>query len=172
MTKLNLFAVVLVLVAVFAGQVQAEFAVGARSWLTIGNFEADDAVGGGATFEYIGWGDLNLELAADYISYDAMVDGVSLDVDLQPIALTAKWYSWEQETFATYFGVGFAYYRVDTNGGKDIDDEWGWHLTTGSDVYLTEALSLVLEGKYHWADSSDIDLEGWSAYAGLKLSVR
>jgi outer membrane protein W len=173
MTKMNLFAVVLVVVAIFAGNIQAEVAVGARSWLAVGNFDTDDSVGWGATFEYIGWGTTNLEVSADYISFDRTVDGILLDVDLLPIALTAKFYSWEEETFGTYFGVGFAYYMIDADGGKDLDDVFGWHLTTGSDIYLTEVLSLVLEGKYQWVDdSSNIDLEGWSGYAGLKLFIR
>ena len=172
MTKLNVSAVVVMIVALFAGQIQADIAVGARTWLAVGNFDTDESVGGGATFEYIDWGPINLEFSADFITYNKTVDGMSLNVDMLPLGLTAKYYPWEVETFSTYFGAGFAYYMIDTSGGMDIDDEFGYHLTTGSDIYLTEVLSLVLEGKYHFIEASDLDLEGWSAYAGVKLFLR
>jgi len=167
MTKMYLFAAGLVFLAVVwtSAAEPAEWSVSARSWLGVGNFDTDDSVGAGATVEYIGWGPINLELSADWISFDTED---SLDVDMLPIGLTAKYYYWHEETFEPYVGFGTAWYILDVESPGNDEDDFGYHVTTGADIYLCPATSLVVEWKYQWLDADDLDFDGWSVYAGLR----
>ncbi len=147
--------------------------LGVRAWLGFGTFETDDSIGLGVTGEYLLSDELSIEAAVDYMDYTINLAGVGLDAETWVTSLSGKYYFWQEGLFAPYAGLGISYFWNDVDGfGLSVDNELGWHVTTGSDLFLTDDLALNFEWKYQWVDSDTIDLDGWSAFVGIKYFMR
>lgn len=154
--------------------------------------DAEGGPGAGAKVQ-IDLGDfVALEARGGYFP-DLSDDIGDLDLDLQviPIEVAALLKMGVADTLMVYGGGGVGYYMLDADfeyptavaGDINLDDEVGWFVVGGAELYLTDNLAIIGEVKYtameghaekddidEIKEGRDIDLAGFGANAGLMLT--
>ena len=184
----SLMAALLAVVFAFSHNVQAEiveqgFFLGGGASYAWENFDTDelddmgpdvdidDAVGfnlfaGYRLMRY-------LALEGNYNWYDDFrvnVNGFHFDVSIWTLMLDLKaMYPVYNDRFVPYIRLGGGYMSADTDtNGIDFDDQdFAWNLGGGTDFYVTDHVSLGLDGKYVWGTGDLDDLDYFVGTVGV-----
>ena len=139
--------------------------------------EVDDDFGFGVNYTYFCSENFSLELSADYIESDVELSfgGLSEDVDeLEQISvlLAGRIHPELIGIFLPYLSGGIGYFFNDMDE-EDVDDDFGYFIGAGVEVFLSDSLSLNLDLKYIWTeietDTASIDIAEDPFIAGLGL---
>jgi opacity protein-like surface antigen len=106
-----------------------------------------------------------LALEGDYNWYDDFkvdVNGIKFDVGIWTLMLDLKaMYPVYNDRLVPYVRLGGGYMSADTDmSGTNFDeDDFAWNLGGGADYFVTDKVSLGLDGKYVWGTGDLDDLE-------------
>ena len=158
--------------------------------------EFDDDFGFGVNYTAFVSENFSLELSADYIESDVELrgGGYSGDDELEQIyaLLAGRIHPELIGRILPYLsgGIGYFFNDIDSNdstaeflygpGAKfEVDDDFGYFIGAGIEVFLSDSLSLNLDLKYIWTEietnvnrsgysSENIDVDPFTAGLGLK----
>ncbi len=94
-----------------------------------------------------------------YDDFDAEVGGVNFEVEIWTLMLDLKaMYPVYNDRLVPYLRVGGGYMdaEIDVLGVDDSDEDFAFNLGGGLDYYVTDQISLGLDGKYVWG-TGDLD---------------
>jgi outer membrane protein len=136
------------------------------------DFEFDEDLGYGVSFNHYWTGAFSTELAMHKLSADlsAVGNGVPLidlgEIDARTLSAVAQWHFRRASRFSPYVGAGVAYVQgsfdaLDDEGEEgsfDFESKTTWVLNAGADINLTDTFAIVLDGKYaQWEPVAEDD---------------
>lgn len=131
-----------------------------------------------------------VQLDLRYSAVNNLIDSDIADLDAQPLEFGLLYAIPAGDTIEPYIGVGGGYYLMDGDidgYDVDVDDEFGFYLSTGMDIVLSRSKAqygqtttkLFVEAMYRFVEASDMkvsggnledaDLSGLGAQAGLLI---
>jgi opacity protein-like surface antigen len=137
----------------------------------LGNVDIDDAWGLNAFSGYRFTRYIALEGNLNwYDDFDAKINGFDFQVKIWTLMLDLKaMYPVYNDRLVPYVRIGGGYMdgEIEVGGLNESDEDFAFNLGGGLDYYVTDMISLGLDGKYVWGTGDLDDLEYFVATANV-----